>query len=111
MELIDQLNRHIENTDSPFQAQLAREDVGRLGVLCGLAAEHDALDGFQNAGLYIGWTKGDFRTKELEEVLNPLLVAIFVYEKDGASTETETAILDAWRSFNARRMKVLLHCL
>ncbi len=109
MELIAQLTRLMETTDSPFQVQLAKEDLGRIATLRELSAGHDTLEDFQKAGLFIGWTKGDFRTKELEETLLPLMAAIFAYEKGGA--DSEKAILDAWRDFNAQRMKVLLHCL
>ena len=111
MELIDQLNRLIESTDSPFQAQLAREDIARLEILRRLCSENETLEDFQKAGLFIGWTKGDFRTKELEETLNPLMSAIFHQEKNGSTEESEKAILNAWRVFNTQRMEVLVHCL
>jgi aromatic ring-cleaving dioxygenase len=59
-------------------------------------------------GLYIGWTKGDLRTGELKEFLEPFMKAVFDLKHGG---KDDQAVIDQWIIFNRERMKVLVHCL
>ena len=75
-----------------------KKTIDRVKQLRALANEHDDLKAMQKAGLYIGWTKGDFRTHELAEPLNALMAAIFDYE-DMSTADREALdnrIMDIW---------------
>jgi hypothetical protein len=77
-----------------------------------MAREHANLEGFAKAGLYIGWTEGDFRTHELKELIEALLAALYVYETGrGHSNKQDLALRAAWADFNRERMENLLGCL
>ena len=111
MNLIEELESRLAGEESVFRAQLLREDVARLRRLIDLADEHDDRDGFRKAGAYIGWTNGDMRTHELMEQLNPLLDAMWDWQRGGHAPDAEPAIRTAWDRFHTERMRILLHCL
>ena len=111
MKLIEQLESQMTGEESVFRAQLLREDVARLRRLIELADEHDDREGFRKAGAYIGWTNGDMRTHELMEQLNPLLDAMWDWQRGGHAPEAEQSLQAAWDRFHAERMRILLHCL
>ena len=69
MRLIETLNRRASAEESPFRAQLLREDVARLKKLRELARGSRDLAAFKTAGMRIGWTQGDARTHELREAV------------------------------------------
>ncbi len=76
-----------------------------------MARKHETLEAFAKAGLYIGWTQGDFRTDELKAPIEALLAAIRAYETDGRSDRRDGAVRAAWRPFDCERMEKLLGCL
>lgn len=108
MTLDDHLAAEAAQTDSYFRAALAREDAARVARLRELARASADFDEFAKQGPFVGWTPGDLRSKELAEPLAPLLDGLWA-EKDGL-VEPER-LLAAWHSFNAERMRILIHCL
>ena len=76
-----------------------------------IAREHADLEGFVKAGLYIGWTQGDFRTHELKAPIEALLAAFHAYESGGRGDEHDLALRAAWAAFDRARMEKLLGCL
>ena len=111
MHLVAELERRLDTEESVFRAQLLREDIARLRRLESLAREHADLESFAKAGLYIGWTQGDFRTHELKAPLEALLAAFHAYETGGRSGEQDRALHAAWADFDRERMEKLLGCL
>ena len=111
MHLLAELEQRLEAEESVFRAQLLREDIARLHKLEALAREHADPEGFAKAGLYIGWTQGDFRTHEIKEPLEVLLAAFHTYETGGQSDELDRALRTAWAAFDRARMEKLLGCL
>ncbi len=111
MQLVDKMRQRLEGEDSPFRAQLIKEDIARLTKLQAMALEHDDLESFCKAGLYIGWTRDDFRTHDLKDQLDVLLGSIYARQREGATPSSEKAVIDAWVSFNTARMEKLVHCL
>ena len=111
MHLLAELEQRLETEDSLFRAQLLREDIARLRKLEALAQEHPDLEGFAKAGLYIGWTQGDFRTHEIKEPIEALLAAFHAYETGGRSDDLDRALRTAWADFDRARMEKLLGCL
>lgn len=109
MILISFLEQRLQGEIGMFQAQLVREDITRLQKLEALAAESDTLEDFLKAGLYIGWTKGDFRTHELKEPLTVLLEEIYAGEREPDHDPSKLAAL--WQAFEAVRMEKLVGCL
>lgn len=110
MRLIEMLETEAGEAASLFRRVLAKEDLARLEKLRALAREHKTIEAFIKHGLFIGWTKDDLRTGEVKPELEDLMGAIFAFEQhpdDGA----QTTVLEAWARFQARRMKVLVHCL
>jgi len=115
MKLVSYLNSVIEADNGYVQKKLAEEDLGRINQLRDLARQAEDAKAMRKAGLYIGWTKGDFRTHELSEPLTALINAIYDYEKS-VSREADVAqidekIMDIWAGFHALRLKTLVHCL
>ena len=111
MPLLAELERRLEAEDSLFRAQLLREDIARLRKLEVLAREHPDLEGFAKAGLYIGWTQGDFRTHEIKAPIEALLAAFHAYETGGRSDAQDQTLRTAWADFDRARMTKLLGCL
>ena len=111
MSLVTEMEQRLEAEESPFRAQLLREDIARLRRLESLAREHADLESFAKEGLYIGWTQGDFRTHELKAPLEALLAAFHAYETGGRSDEQDRALHAAWANFDRERMEKLLGCL
>jgi len=111
MQLIKYLNTVISENNGYVQVQLAKEDLARVEKLRGLARKHDNLPALEKDGLYIGWTKGDFRTHELSETLKALMKAIFDYEENGANEKLDAEIMDIWVAFHTLRLNTLVHCL
>lgn len=108
MTIEEYLGQIAENSESYFQAHLAKEDLLRVERLSAMAAATPDLETLQKEALYSGWTPGDLRTGELKEVLLPLIAA-FHARAHGADGEAE--LLEAWKRFHEQRIKVLIHCL
>ena len=116
MKLITYLNDVISRNAGIVQTQLAREDLARVEKLCVLAETHDNYAAMEKDGLYIGWTKGDFRTHELSDPIKALMHAIFDLTKTGDAAKYDAEkldnhIMDIWAAFHTLRLKVLVHCL
>ena len=111
MHLVKEMERRLETEESLFRAQLLREDIARLRKLVSMAREHETLEAFAKAGLYIGWTQGDFRTHELKPSIEALLAALFAYEAGGRSDAQDRSVRAAWQAFDRERMEKLLGCL
>lgn len=111
MRLTETLRRRAMEEQSPFRAQLLREDVSRLEKLHELAQACADLRTFSAAGMRIGWTQGDARTGELRAPLERLLEAIYRFETGACAVQLEEAIEDAWLEFHRFRMERLLGCL
>ncbi|MFZ5608742.1 MAG: hypothetical protein ACOY99_03935 [Pseudomonadota bacterium] len=110
MELLDLLERQLTGQESPFRAQLAREDIARLCVLRDLLHASPSLTDFIDKGMRIGWTPGDTRTHEVKEPLQALLSALHQAHAHD-DEERRQAVRKAWSAFNQLRMKKLVHCL
>ena len=110
MRLIEILETEAGAAASLFRRVLAKEDLARLEKLRALAREHNSIESFIKHGLFIGWTKDDLRTGELRPELEALMGAIFACEQR-PDDSAQMALLEAWAQFQARRMKVLVHCL
>ena len=111
MRLIEALNRRASSEESPFRAQLLREDVARLTKLQELARSGCDLAAFKTAGTRIGWTQGDGRTHELREPLDALLELVFRCETEDAGESMHAALEDSWLELHRVRMERLLGCL
>ena len=103
MRLIEDLEALAARQESPFRAQLLREDVARLRKLQELANSAPDAEAFRKAGRRIGWTQGAARTHELREPLVRLLDAVY------ASREEEISL--AWEALHRARMEKLVGCL
>ncbi|MBD3728279.1 MAG: hypothetical protein IE933_01085 [Sphingomonadales bacterium] len=108
MTLDDHLAALAGNMDSMFRAALAREDIARLAKLRDLAASVADQPTLAREALFVGWTAGDLRSKDLAPAIGPLADALWAEAHGGIADE---ALLDAWQSFNAERMRILIHCL
>ena len=111
MKLITYLESVISRNESIVQTQLAHEDLVRVEKLCELAKIHDNYADMEKDGLYIGWTKGDFRTHELSDPIKALMRAVFDLEKTGDAAKYDARIMDIWAAFHTLRLKTLVHCL
>lgn len=110
MHLLDLLQQRINEEQSPFRAQLLREDVARLKRLQDLALTAANLEAFKRAGMRVGWTQGDARTKELCPQLEDFLEALYAWATQPGSAD-ETAIERAWYELHRVRMERLVGCL
>jgi hypothetical protein len=111
MRLLDTLAHIAAEEESPFRAQLLREDVERLRKLETLARSAPDPASFRKAGMRAGWTQGDLRTHELRAPLEALLEAIYAYETGSAGADAEDRIEAAWRELHRARMERLVGCL
>ncbi|MCX7961620.1 MAG: hypothetical protein N2653_08605 [Burkholderiales bacterium] len=110
MRLIAELERLAAAETSLFRAQLLREDIARLAKLRELAQRAPDAEAFRKAGMRIGWTPGDTRTRELAEPLAALLDAVYAAEKSG-DAQAEDRVVAAWNEFNRFRIERLVGCL
>ena len=111
MQLVNELNEMLEREESPFRAQLLREDIARLEKLSAQAQQCPDLAEFQKSGTYIGWTQNDMMTHLVAEPLKGLLQTIHQHHHAGPSTESETRIRQAWIQFCKERNEKLVKCL
>jgi len=111
MRLIADLERWLRTEQSPFRAQLLREDLARLRRLQALAPAAPDLATFVAAGSRIGWTQQDARTRELREPLAQLLEAVYAFERGQRDAAQEARITRAWQALHRLRLERLLGCL
>ena len=107
MTLQEHLEAEATQTESFFRAALAREDLLRLGRLRELAHASDDRSTFIKEALYIGWTTGDLMSRDLKPALEPFTLAFWQVEREQSAND----LLAAWHTFNAERMRILIHCL
>lgn len=110
MQLMDTLERRLQQEESYFRAQLLREDIARLRRLEALVHSAGDFEAFKRAGSRIGWTAGDLRTGEIREPLEALLAAFYA-RQTGAPGGTDAALQTAWEALHQARMERLLGCL
>ena len=111
MRLLETLQHLAAEEQSPFRAQLLREDIARLKQLQELAHSAPDVALFKQRGMRIGWTQGDLRTHELRAPLESLLDAVYAYETGGGGADPETRIDVAWQELHRVRMERLVGCL
>lgn len=111
MRLIEELERRLGEEQSLFRAQLLREDIARLNQLLELARTALDLAEYKKASMRIAWTQGNLRTLELRAPLEPLLEAIYTYEKGTHDSDPEARIIEAWTELHRVRMERLVGCL
>lgn len=105
------LAEQANQTESFFRAALAREDQARLAKMRELASSAADFDAFAHGALFVGWTPGDLRSKDLAEPLGPVLDYLWQAAHGGEDETGGERLLAAWHSFNAERMRILIHCL
>lgn len=108
MTLDDYLAAEAAQSESYFRQALAREDMARLARMRALRDSAASIDELADQAVFIGWTPGDLRSKELAVPLRPVIEALWA-ERMGASAEP--ALFAAWQAFNTERMRLLIHCL
>ncbi|HUF80326.1 MAG TPA: hypothetical protein VMN03_04255 [Burkholderiales bacterium] len=111
MRLIEELERRLVKEASPFQAQLLREDIRRLGALRELARTAGDTAACRDAAMRLGWTQGDLRTQELRVPLEAVADALFEYEAGARTGAQEERIIVAWTALHRARMERLVGCL
>ena len=111
MDLAHELERRAAAEESPFRAQLMREDAARARRLALLARSTPDAAAFLEQGSRLGWTQGDARTAELSAALQPFLEAVHQVEAQGAGAEGEARVLAAWLALWRLRMERLIGCL
>ena len=111
MQILQQLKQQVESEESPFRAQLMREDIRRLETLVELAAQHADIEKFLKAGAMIGWTQGDLLTHQIKEPLDGFLRVLHGSERNGRPEGMECDVTAAWHAFSAARMERLVRCL
>jgi hypothetical protein len=111
MRLIEDIERRLAAEESPFQAQLMREDIRRLGALRELARTAGNAEACRKESMRLGWTQGDLRTQELRAPLEMLADAIHQYEAGARGEAQETRIIEAWIALHRTRMERLVGCL
>ena len=111
MPLISELENARSHEESPFRAQLLKEDISRLQKLTTIAAGTASLKLFKKEGLFIGWTGSDLHTHLIQSALETFLEQFYDYEKSDKGPEHEAAFRQAWATFNKVRMEKLIRCL
>jgi hypothetical protein len=112
MRLIDTLEQTIASEDSPFRAQLLREDVKRIGELSDAA--HTARDANHLAeqALQLNWTASAERTQELAEPVGRLSHAVFaLVQQSDPSDALQTEVERAWLELHRTRLERMVGCL
>lgn len=112
MRLIEELERQLAAEQSPFRAQLLREDLARLARLRQLTREGGGLAACRQAALRLNWTQGDLRTHELRAPLESLVDAVHACETGADPHEGRQArVVEAWNELHRVRMEQLVGCL
>lgn len=111
MQLEKYLKTVAEQSQSYFQAHLAREDIERVQRLKQTALEAQSVEDLLHDALYLGWTPGDLRTGELKEEIEQLVRAMHAYLSAPKQSDLDDTLLLAWKAFHEKRITVLIHCL
>ncbi len=111
MRLTRYLEAISQNSQSYFQAHLAKEDLAKVEKLACMARERRDIETLRHDALYLGWTPGDLRTGELKEQLLPLIHAMHAHVGNPDDADKDEALLAHWKEFHQARIRVLIHCL
>ena len=113
MRLIETLQTSIAGDDSPFRAQLMREDITRLNELCQAAQELNSADALRKVAMQSNWTATQARTDELATEVHALSDAIFQWvSANGQPTDPqESAIEQCWLKLHHQRLETMIGCL
>ena len=111
MRLLAELEGRIAGEESPFRAQLLREDAARLRRLSDLARSAADPEAFAAAGRRLGWTQGDARTGEIAAALDPFLAAVYACEREPGGDAQEQLVREAWIELTRARVEKLVGCL
>jgi hypothetical protein len=110
MRLTGELEQLATAEQSPFRAQLLREDVVRLRKLEEITRSVPELDACRRAARRLGWTALDARAHELAEPLDQLVGAIRESQR-GAADATDDRIRAAWIELTRIRTEQMVGCL
>lgn len=112
MQLVTSLKKAVEQEESPFRAQLMREDIARLQRLQNLAEQSSSRDAFVKEGFFVGWTQNDMRTHEFGDELQAFLEALYDHLHEASpSAESESRVTGTWNMLHAKRLERLVGCL
>ncbi len=111
MRLVDELKQQLGAEESPFRAQLLREDLARIERLVQLARSTADVDAYREAGRRLGWTQGDSRTAEIAAALDPFLDAVFDHASQRPDALLEERVRGAWIELYRMRLERLTGCL
>jgi hypothetical protein len=110
VRLIDELEQLAKLEQSPFRAQMLREDVVRLRKLEELVRSIPEQDACRRAARRLGWTALDARTHELAAPLDQLVDAVRQSLSVAAGAYDEE-IRGAWLELTRLRMERMVGCL
>jgi hypothetical protein len=111
LDFAGELERRARGEESPFRAQLLKEDAKRVRRLEELAREEPDFGAFLREGRRLGWTQADMRTEELASALAPFLEAVYHHGKEGAHAKDDERVREAWLALWRLRMERLIGCL
>jgi hypothetical protein len=113
MRLIETLQASIAGDDSPFRAQLMREDITRINELREAASELSSTDALRNVAIKLSWTATEARTNELAAHVHALSDAIFdhVSAAEQATDQQESAVEQCWLQLHHQRLETMIGCL
>jgi hypothetical protein len=111
LDLARELERRAAAEESPFRAQLLREDATRARKLALLARSSFDFAEFLHQARRLGWTQGDGRTGELVAALAPFLEAVYHCEREGHGEAREARVLATWLDLWRLRVERLIGCL
>ncbi len=110
MQLIDELEGRIRVEQSPFRAQMLREDIVRLRKLEEVVRSTPDADACRRSARRLGWTALDARTHELAAPLDRLVDAVRQSQSAGTGTYDDE-IRDAWLELVRLRIETMVGCL
>ena len=112
MRLIETLEQTIRSEDSPFRAQLLREDVQRIGALRDAAGTAPDENHLVEHALQLNWTASSERTQELAEPIGSLSRAVFQLVRHEAPDDAmQTQVERAWLELHQLRLERMVGCL
>lgn len=111
MQLIDELEERARLEESPFRAQMLREDIVRLRRLDEIVRSVPDPDACRRAARRLGWTAQDARTHELAEPLDRLVDAMRRSQFDAAGDADDAEIRGAWLELTRLRLETMVGCL
>lgn len=111
MQLLSDLEERSLAEESPFRAQLLREDIIRLRKLEEIVRSIPDPESCRRAARRLGWTALDARTLELAEPLDRLVDAIRRSQSDALGGADDAEIRNAWLELTRLRLETMVGCL